>query len=218
MNLDIIAPAFYPDESYIRYFLASARRHHIPVRYYGLGRPFTHWIDTHITECIDYLRTLRSSHVLFTDAIDVIFLAGMPEILQKYSELGEPPILMAYETSGLNAGGWIAERTAMIEALGSLYEFESGDPQERWRNAFSLERLGSIIRFGLVLDEKRSIFQVDDGSDISMITGVSCSNGRVPSQRIYNRNTGSLPCLLHCAGGGKEERMLPFLKALAYER
>lgn len=206
MTLSIIAPTFYPSLSSIPYFIKSTARHAVPVILYGVSQRFTHWIDTHIVECFKQLRNITESHVLFTDAADVIWLAGIDEILEKYRELHAPPVLIGFEESGPNFGGWMGERRAMVDVLSILYKMEGGDPQERLREA---------IRKGWLevsMDDKRSIFQIVDGSDLEVING-----------RVRNNNTGTFPCLLHFAGGysspdhGKRKQMEPMAKALGYE-
>jgi len=207
MTLDIIAPAFYPDTSYVEYFLQSAIRHKVPVNLYGLTQPFTHWMDTHVHRCIEVIEGLQSSHVLFTDTSDVIFLAGVDEITQKYEAMGSPPALFSVERSGVNGGQWIGERTVMLDILGFLAHFgTSGDPQVRIREAIGQ---GLLTIEG---DTKRQLFQVMDDSDARMRNG-----------RIYNIDTGTYPSLAHFAGGytdhvhGKREQMQPMCRILGYE-
>lgn len=206
MNIEVIAPAFYPDLSRLEYFTKSASRHGIDLKLYGFSEPFTHWIDSHIHRCLQQLRKMQSSHVLFTDSVDVMFLAGLDEITEKYRELHQPPVLIAYEESGPNFGGWLADRHAMIEVLELLARMESGDPQERVREALRQNRIHAS------LDYKRAIFQVVDGSDLEVIG----HEGR----RVRNNNTGLWPCLLHFAGGytdplhGKRKQMQPMWEAI----
>ncbi len=206
MNLAVIAPAFYPSLASIPLFTQSAARHGIPVNLYGLTRRYTHWIDTHINECFHQLRDLTASHILFTDAADVIWLADLNEIVGKYDALHRPPILIGFEESGPNFGGWMGERHAAIDMLQILSKMEGGDPQERLRKALRHEWLQ------VQPDYTREIFQVVDGSDLVVIEG-----------RVRNNNTGTWPCLVHFAGGysspdqGKRAQMEPMARKLGYE-
>lgn len=205
MTLDVIAPAFYPDTSHIEYFLKSAIRHKIAVNLYGVTQPFTHWIDTHVNRCLKVLKDTAGSHVLFTDAADVIWLAGMNEIIGKSRDHRTSPVLISIEDSGPNFGGWMGERGAMMDVLQILAQMEGGDPQERLREAIRKDWLH------VSFDYQRSIFQVMDGSDLEVVEG-----------RIRNNNTGEWPCLLHFAGGytdpvhGKRERMDSWMDLLGY--
>lgn len=209
IHIEVIAPAFYPDLARLEYFVKSARKHDVSLTLYGFMEPFKHWVDSHIDACLQQLRKTKSSHVLFTDAVDVIFLAGLAEITEKYRGLYQPPVLIGFEVSGPNFGGWLGERTAMIDLLQLLRQLEGGDPQERLREAMRRDWIN--VR----LDYKRAIFQVVDGSDLEVI---QVGNAR----RIRNNNTGLWPCLLHFAGGyshpefGKREQMEPTWKELGY--
>jgi hypothetical protein len=153
------------------------------------------------------MQWMTSSHVLFTDTSDVIWLASMLEIEDKYKGLGCPPVLMSKERSGLNAGGWIGERTAMIDALKMIAEVGgSGNPQVRWREAVDKQWLN------VMLDEESRIFQVHDGTGLEF-----------KERRVRNQETGTWPCLLHFAGGfshptsGKTEQMHPVMLELGYD-
>lgn len=197
MKIEIIAPCFYPsvDAPHLKYFLKSAMRHGLMPYKYGLGRSFGTWIDTHITACLIVLRQLDSSHILFTDASDVIFLNGMHEIKRRYVRLGHPPMLVSEEETGMNAGGWLGERMVAIEILDYLSkQGGSGDPQERWRKAIREQQVH------VVHDRTSVIFQVSS-----------------------NTQPVDTTCLLHFAGGytdpivGKQELIEPFWGALGYE-
>lgn len=194
MKISVIAPCFYTKSSSIRYLMLSAARHGIYVNAYGFGDVYKGWIDTHITRCIDKLRSLDSTHVLFTDASDVVFVRGLQEITSRYLRLGHPPMLMSYEVMrGLNAGGWLGEREVAIAILEHLStpQYTSGDPQERWREATRLARIR------VEADSNQLIFNPEP---------------EVP------RDT----CIAHFAGGytspetGKSEHIEPYWQSLGY--
>lgn len=207
MSIQIIAPCFYPSGHYVRYFTQSATRHKLDLHLYGATKPFKDWIETHIVECLDVLKHhVDSTHVLFTDASDVMFLSSMRDIQFAYDFLGRPPVLFSYERSGLNAGGWIGERTAMIDVLELLKTCgTSGDPQVRLREAVARGWLN------VAADLHSALFQVVDGSELEFEHG-----------KLRNVHTGTFPCLLHFAGGytdpenGKAQQIEPVWKALGY--
>ena len=197
MSLQIIAPCFYhsSESLQLKYFNMSAVKHKIDVIKYGQNEPYKGWVDAQITRCLVVLKSLYCSHVLATDAGDVIFTQGADEIMRRYMCLGKPPMLMGYEVGGVNAGGWIGEREVAIAMLEQLAkDGGSGDPQVRWRNA--IER--RAIR--VYVDEERRIFDVNP-PDVSK----------------------SDACIVHLAGGfshqetGKEERLAQAWKELGYE-
>jgi hypothetical protein len=205
MNIQIIAPCFYPDEYYVRYFITSAKRHGIKPYMYGFLLPFRDWIDTHITECLRVLKTecVESTHILFTDASDAIFMQGLDEIQRRYFRLGKPPMLVSDEETGLNAGGWLGEREVAIEVLEYLAKQTdgSGNPQDRWRAAVDYGQVFVRYDFGHV------IFQVATNA----------------VQSVQSPQALADTCVLHFAGGftdrvvGKQAQIEPLWKTLGYE-
>ena len=195
----VIAPCFYPSTDHISYFQRSAEKYAMPIIQYGLGEPFKDWIDTHITACLSVLKDIRQarSHVLFTDAADVIFLKGVSEIWRRYLRLGHPPLLMSVEhTHLLNAGGWLAETDVAIAALSYLATDErSGDPQVRWRNAIAEGHIRATLDWG------RNIFRVAGADDPASLAAADT-------------------CVLHFAGGypkrGKRDQIESVWRLLGY--
>lgn len=212
-DIQVIAPAFYPDLSSVHYLYKSAMRHRIPLHLYGLGKTYPHWIETHLVQCVAEMKRLDSTHVLFTDASDAFFVAGMKDIHIAYEAMGQPPVLYSVERSGLNAGGWLGEREAMIHVLevlmesgdsGSTIGRTSGDPQVRLRDAVLRGRLD------VEADTESAIFQICEGDFLAVENG-----------RIRNINTATKPCILHFPGGSasdKPGRMEPIWKELSYDR
>jgi hypothetical protein len=196
MELSIISPAYYKTTRPFKYLLASADRVDINFRYYGFGQDYKDWIQTHIDDCYEQVKwAVNTSHVMFVDAVDVLFLKSAKEIIQRYMMLGHPPMLVACEKEGMNAGCWLGERdvaVAMLEHLKTLKDIpRAGDPQERWRYALSC---GDIEVFH---DASEKIFAVNQW----------------PTDA----------CVLHLAGGycdpvtGREERLLPIWEEITKE-
>lgn len=194
MKLDIITPTYYHSREPIKYLYASAIRNGIVLDGYGFSKPYTNWIQTHITDCLEKLYQTYESHVLFTDASDVIFLKSKQEIINRYLRLGHPPMLVSKEHGGMNAGGWMGEREVAIAILEYLKTVDiptGGDPQERWRYAYSKYAIN------FEMDHMDRIFSVN----------------RFPTDA----------CLLHLAGGysdpvtGRTERIKPIWEKLGYE-
>lgn len=199
----VVAPAFYPDITPVEYLVESARTHNIPLKLYGLGEPFKDWIDTHLLRLHSELQLTTKSHFLFTDASDCFFVRPMEEIVRAYNRLGAPPLLVAWEKSGLNAGGFIGDTQWMLDCIEFCLRFaegipQAGDPQERWRSCYTQVNNGMIQ-----LDQGCQIFQVmSDEVDLEFL-----------DQRLTNMETYQRPCILHFAGGyndpthGRKERM-----------
>lgn len=189
--LTVMAPAFYPSRDRVRYYLDSATRQGFVPHLYGIGDPFTGWIQTHVDRLQEELRSVRTPMVLVTDAADVIFGAGEAEIHQVWTDLGCPWCVMGVEADGqVNAGGWLAVTEALLEALGHVISpMKDGNPQIRWRHAVSA---GDLT---VSHDHGRKIFLVD-----------TLFSGHLPE---------SLPPVLHFPGGysdpdsGRAYRMGP---------
>lgn len=193
ISVTVLAPAFYSSYYNVRYLMLSAQRHGVEVRWYGLNEQFKGWVDTHVTRLKAELERVETSHVLFTDASDALFLRGMDEIIRRYKGMGAPGLLVSVEDDGLNAGGWMGRVSEAKKALAVIEKQTDGDPQLRWRHA---------VEQGMVmvdLDMEDRVFQVGFGVDDKL-------NG----------------CLLHFAGGytdpevGKKELIEPTWLRLGY--
>jgi hypothetical protein len=196
MNLKVISPTYYPNTDQVKYLLRSAMNNGIDLHAYGSGKQYTDWIQTHITDCLIELKSIARSatHVLFTDASDVIFLKGDRDIVRRYNMLGHPPMLVSREPDGMNAGGWMGEVDVAIAILSHLATLagitDGGNPQARWRHAL----------------RNRSI-------DVAW----DCSNN------IFSVNQWPTDaCLIHFAGGysdpatGRAHRIEPVWKELGW--
>jgi|SRR5579859_814419 len=189
-NWLVLAPCFYPTAQPVWRLVESAKRHGIGLHLYGLGEPFKGWLDSHIIRLKQELQASDKRYFLFTDAIDAFFLDSMPEIVTKYKLMDSPPLVAAWEPSGLNAGGFVGERLWMLDCLDYILNFkcDSGNPQVRWRSC------NIRIDSGMIeLDHESWIFQTtSDGQGESL---------SVQGTRLYNSRTGSWPCVLHVCGG-----------------
>lgn len=198
MRIQVIAPCFYPSRESVPYFTKSAARHMVFTRLYGVGRPFTDWIQTHITEALKTLQNEEASHILFTDASDAIFIQGMKAITDRYLQLGSPRMLVSEESWGMNAGGWLGETetaVAILEHLATITDIPAaGNPQERWRHAIWIKTIN------VTFDSAHRIFYVG-------------TPAKLPDT-----------CIIHCAGGytdpkvGKQAILEPIWRMLGYER
>lgn len=209
-SLTVLAPTFYPNAEHpvTRYFRESAARHQLPVRYYGIGVPYADWFQVQITALLDELHRVTTSHVLYTDASDVVVTAGMDHIRREYERLGEPSALISVEPDGVNAGGWIANRNRAVGILATLRDMDllTSNPQERWRAAIERRTISRVAR-----DDESAIFHCMNGGDLEYAKGVG-----------YTVN-GNAPVFLHFCGGytdpekGKAEQIEPVWKELGYD-
>lgn len=199
MDLTIFAPAFYPNKHKVRYFMASAVQNGLQsaLHVYGMGEPYTTWMDVQVHRLLPLVRECPTSHVLLTDTSDVLCAGTLTDIHLGYQANGMPPLLMGVEhDGGLNAGGWMGEREAALKALEAVAVHEiSGDPQVRWRDLYA----NGLLE--LKPDTGRGVFYVGGGSELDFDVGGYALWG------------DTAPCFLHCAGGftdpatGKDDRL-----------
>lgn len=208
MSITVLAPAFYTDPEWsTRYLRRSAERHGVPVTWYGVGEPYRGWPQVQIHSLLDELRKVTTSHVLYTDSSDAVFLSGLDEIEHKYiADLGNPEVLMSVESDGLNAGGWMAQTDCAIDSLVWIRDWQHSDnPQTRWRDAAASGELP------VEKDLSRAVFQVADEQLF------------VHQGRVTTHVNGPYPSVLHWAGGytdpkvGKAALIEPTWRLLGYE-
>src|SRR3990167_5340204 len=201
MTLAFIAPAFDPDPAKARLaaepFAMSVERLGINVKLFGLGRAWSNW-RTRLQEALAVLHTLDTTHVLMTDAYDVLFMLPEPDIWEAYRQGGAPPLLLSAERDCWpdtsiagnfpqyevpwrypNGGGWMGERQYLLDHIPQVLECgDTENDQELWARAMLTERLP-----GAKLDHWCRVFQTMSGSaqDVHW----------VPSQkRMLNDKTG----------------------------
>jgi len=174
MKITVVAPAYYPDLAAVNYLADSAGIVGIPVHWYGLRQSYEGWWRVQVTDLIPVLQSLQTSHVLYTDARDAFFCKGLRTIEARYRSLGSPSLLISVEGDGVNAGGWMGEREAAIEALEKIKSMGAENPQTRWRQALAAGWVNA---------------EVDEGSRIFRVV-----NGDFDPKQGW-------PCILHFAGG-----------------
>jgi hypothetical protein len=230
MKLLVLTAAVWPSPEIAKQkawiFLRSCEKFGIEPHMYGIGHPWTIYIDIKINKQLDYLKSLGQSysHALYTDSQDAFFTAGLDEIVDKYKRLGSPPILTAAYT-GLadssapagfgegrlrypHVGGHLSEIPAIIDAFEHMLKLpnQTSDDSFSWRDAW-LEGW-----FRPVIDSECEIFQVTD-KDCEV---APLAHG----PRLFNRATYMFPCILHLSGGysshenGKDDRLIPWARRL----
>lgn len=210
MNLTVLAPSYYTSWYPTRYLQYSAQRYSIPITWYGSHKPYPGWFGIQIIDLLEELSEVDTSHVLYTDASDAIFLSDLSEVACKYVDMDvQSGILISRECSGVCAGGIMAETDVLYQALAQLALYsiddpDSSNPQVRWRAAIADNYVQADI------DEQSNIFQVVD-EPLAVMDG-----------RVYNTRTGNYPSILHFAGGytdpaqGKAALIEPYWKRLGY--
>lgn len=231
MKLLVNAPAFYPTGDMARklfwLYLASCDKHGIEPYLYGIGcQQYPGFVKMRIDGQLQFLRQHATdfTHVLCTDGWDCLYLAGLDEIISKYQKAGSPPLLSCAPETLANVGDvsnsdyaglfddtkkyryfgaamYIAEIPYVIEMYSRMAGTPRPDDVLAWADAYKAGW------FKPEIDHNCELFQ-DESPDCVIDNG-----------RIRNTHTGSYPCVLHCGGGycgpnGKDDRMMPWAKAL----
>lgn len=101
LKLAIISAAYYPADAHQLWMLRKSAEHfHIPLQLYGVGQGFVDWTQVKYWGLMDKLRTLQAehySHVLYTDAVDSMFVGSMARMEAHYALYDCPPLLMSGE-------------------------------------------------------------------------------------------------------------------------
>jgi len=232
VRLMVLTAAVWPTEDIafdkLWIFIESCAKFGIAPHLYGIGHSFPGYISMKLDMQLDYLIDKGSdfTHVLYTDSWDAIFTAPLDEIIEKYQDLGSPPILSsAYldlgnesnmeKYSGCfqeglvyrypNVGGHLSEIPAIIDAFTKMNR-NTGDDcfswYDAWKEGWFRPQLDSGCEIFQVTDENT---EVDEG-----IEGLG----------FRNTVTESYPCILHLCGGytdpdtGKDDRLEPWAKEL----
>lgn len=234
MKIAVTCPMYWPTEVDARQkawlYLASYKKFGVPpelFRPYGIGSTYFHGeFVMRVTGHIEHMKTLASefTHVLFSDAWDVLFIAPFEEILYRYAKMGSPqflmggatlqngfynlpdasPWIMYYDTSKTycypSPMFYIAEIPYAIDLLSRLDTSCTHDESVGYANAW-----------------KEGWFRptVDHSCEIFQEQPINCV---VREGRLYNTVTNTYPCMVHFGGGytnpdtGKDDSVMPWAK------
>lgn len=220
-------------EKKIWLYLTSCRKFGIEPKLYGTGMDRyegSGWIrmDAMLAAVKEVDRS-EFTHVLYTDAWDLLFTVGLDEITMKYERFGCPPMLMAAGV-GTNVNDLDAyldvelddtkfyrypAQAAYIAEIGYLVDaFERMDKSRKHDETYAYMKAWKEEWFRPVLDHQCEIFQ-DHPDHCRVVNG--WDKGQ---RRLYNEQTDTYPCTLHFGGGftdqetGKDERIIPWAKEL----
>lgn len=220
MKLFVFTAAFY-DRDYddkIKRLKATCGKFEIMLNVYGRGEFFS-FFDSKIRQMGVFLDRIKEdyTHVLYTDAADSFFLSGLEEVLQKYEKMGKPKLLLSAEKSCypfadlisrfpadvgpyrfFNAGGFIGEVKPLLDTLSRLksYYYINNNDNAHWMRAYDERKID------LTIDHKCEIFQTMSDVDygIEVVLESPMSDYVFDKQRVYNKETGTYPCLIHFNG------------------
>lgn len=208
----VVTAAFYDrdyDEKLYR-LLATAQMHNIEVHPYGKGE-FFDFFKSKIPALREFIEQFRGqyAHVLYTDAADSFFLAGLDEIMYRYDRMGAPSLLVSgekgchpyaymkkyfdskYSTPWryMNPGGFLGHIDWVLRALEAIerYADPNTNDQGPWMKA---------------LDDRAILVKVDQDCDIfqTMSDHVEGELDTDSNGRLRNTITGATPCIVHFNG------------------
>jgi hypothetical protein len=193
---------------------SSCRYHGIPLIVLADGRPYIGH-GCKVKYLVEYLKTVDPTElVLYLDAYDTFFLTGPEEIEEKFRRFDHPMVFSAEQNCSIDGepmlrfNGWrrypryqkpyrfINARSVVGEAQYMLEVLERADIPPEAKDDQTL--------FHLFFVENPSAFRLDDRHEIftctSGRTGLEHEDYTVEGDRLRNRITGSLPCIVHCPG------------------
>ncbi len=250
MKLMIDAATYWPDEEAARkkiwLYLKSAKKFGIPesdMRFYGLGAVQYQGMGyMRLNGQVDFLKDHAEdfTHVLHSDAWDVLFIQPFEELRKRYEQMGRPEFLASANLYCGNIGDPQYDLEQDRHLVEGLYDQTTpyryvGSAMYIAEIPLVVEYLGRMIRDGIERghegrnrsDEtwayaeawKEGWFrpQIDKTCQVFQndLRDVIVKDGRA-----FNTYTGTYPCLLHVSGGytspetGKDDRVLPWAQQL----
>lgn len=201
-------------KKYFPHFLASAKRHGIdPKNFDAEDWPGADWTKIPwYRKSEGQARFVREhaneySHFIFSDSYDIIFSAGLDEIMAKYQKLDSPIVFGAecycwpdlaqasrypetpHRCKYLNAGMWIASVEAALPFTSELAEI-----------AGRREKDDQQIVVDMFLSNRHPI-KLDTACSICFCMNIDSPNFLdFSGKRIKTKDTGEEPCLYHGNG------------------
>ena len=229
---DLVAITYANDNHYhLHRLLTSAAHWGIPLQVLGLGEPWRGFLHR-LAVLRKFIEDLADEQlVLCSDGYDAIYLQPAAVISERFQGFSSPVVFsaeMSFHAPGneaiadrypesptiyryLNAGAFIGRCGPLKKILARVLADSRTDEDQSLLSRYFLDHPGEIS-----LDYRAELFvttsnrQYDD--DLESRDG-----------RLFNRQTGTWPCLLHTPGGyyGVLEyysRQLPFYRAVEWSR
>jgi len=236
--LTVLTIAAYPEErvpSEIGIMARSARRAEVPLKVCFVGERYASHAEMKIRRLLPIVRELETPRVAYVDARDCVFVAGIERIEEEFAAMRTRIVVSAEaqcwpvrddawiarfpsHSSGcnwLNAGQWLGERSAIMDALTLLAGLPRRALRERSSDALAMCRrlpeddqllwqaawLGGELE--LELDYDGRIFRNVNTLDTSLVDNrdFDLSDGAV------FRPSGRRASVLHFSGAAAEHCM-----------
>ncbi len=89
MKTTVCTACVYPDKKPIWPAVASCARHHVELHAFGLGATHKGFVHTKVTRFLAFLKSVKTSHVLYFDGTDTLWVHGLREIEASYRRITE---------------------------------------------------------------------------------------------------------------------------------
>lgn len=243
MKFAVIAPMYWDTEEHAKQkcwlYLRSCAWAGVTanmLRPYGMGAmQYPGSRRMRLTGQLEWLKVLRGSgegftHVLYSDAWDVIFVQPFSVMLAKYVRMGCPPLVMG--AAPRECGHWLDLHPPESDKYRHLFDakLEYGMPS----GVFEVGELGYIIDrlswidpmeehnisrpiLNAYLDGTLTTSMLDTGCEIFQERGFHME---MRDGQMYNPRTGSYPCMAHFSNGnplpdcGQDKLMEPWAQRL----
>src|SRR3990167_2167934 len=218
MSFFVMSPCYCPDATPADGMVATARRVGLEPHLYGVGQTIaTNCANAQGTDMIALVESRPEKFILCVDCMDVAFLAGADEIMEKFLSFNTGLVVSA-EMEGitgvrktkeklhrmciaaggyhpqLNIGAWIGEREYTLHCFREAERIERYRPEDPTYNYDVLPQWLMQMKVSgdgpeFALDWKCELFQSMNKADVTM-----------EGKRARNNVTGTRPVLLHYNG------------------
>lgn len=218
MSLFVMSPCYCPTAEPAAGMMATANRVGLRPHLYGVGKTIaTNCSNAQGVDMLELIASRTEDYILCVDCMDIAFLAGEEEIMEKFHSMNSGLVVSA-EQDGiegvrktkvrlhqmciaeggyhpqLNIGAYIGERKYALHCFTEAERIWRDRPEDPNYNYDCLPQWMMMMKAwgegpDFTLDTKDVLFQSMNKADTSM-----------EGKRVRNNVTGTLPVLLHYNG------------------
>jgi hypothetical protein len=229
MSLFIMSPCYCPDATPADGLMATARRVGLEPHLYGVGQQITtNCSNAQGTDMLALMEQRTESHIMCVDSMDMAFLAGEQEIMDKFLAF-KSGLVMSGERDGiagliktkqrlhemclaargyhshLNIGGWIGERAYAVHVFKEAERLYRPIPEDSYNYDVLpqwLMQMKARMGVGGEPGPEGPTFELD--WQAALFQSMNQTAGELvwdaQMKRMHNMVTGTLPVLLHYNG------------------
>ena len=229
MSLFIMSPCYCPDATPADGLMATARRVGLEPHLYGVGKQIaTNCSNAQGTDMLALMEQRAEKYIMCVDSMDVAFLAGEQEIMEKFLAFDSGLVVsaekegicgvrktkqrlheMCLEAGGyhphLNMGGWIGEREYALHVFKEAERLYQPIPEDSYNYDVLpqwLMQMKARMGVGGEPGPRGPAFELDWHAVLfqSMNQTADELTWDASAKRMYNEVTGTMPVLLHYNG------------------